>query len=133
MTITSSQAAHIFALQSYAAFLDMGVGSAYFVYYSGEKPTSIDIEVDSNNALCTLTLPKPCLKQVLSDGIELQQTNAALTTKAGVVTFARLYNGNNQAFADFDVGLSGTHIVLSNTDLALGSNQKLDSIFFNPL
>ena len=131
--IIPSQAAHIFALQGYAAFLDVGIGPAYFVYYSGEKPTSINVEANVENALCTLTLPKPCLKQALSDGIELQQTNAALTTKAGVVTFARLYNGNHEAFADFDVGLSDAHIVLGNTNLVVGSNQKIDGIFFNPL
>lgn len=133
MTITSSQAAQILALQGYAAFLDVGIGPAYFVYYSGNKPTSIDVEVDPSHALCTLTLPKPCLKQVLSDGIELHETNSALATQAGVVTFARLYNGNNQAFADFDVGLSDAHIVLGDTNLVVGSNQKIDSIFFNPL
>lgn len=132
MTIITSQAAQVLALQAYAAFLDSGSG-AYFVYYSGDKPTSINVEANVENALCTLTLPKPCLKQILSNGIELHETYSALAIKAGVVTFARLYNGNHEPFADFDVGLSGTHITLSNTEIASGSLQKLDSIFFNPL
>lgn len=133
MTITSSQAAQILALQAYANFLDSGSGAAYIVYYSGDKPTSIDVAANAENALCTLTLPKPCLKQVLSDGIELHETNTALATQAGVVTFARLYNGNHEAFADFNVGLNGTHITLNNTNIALGSSQKLESIILNPL
>ncbi|WP_122897727.1 hypothetical protein [Acinetobacter sp. B51(2017)] len=133
MIIIPSQAAQVLALQAYAAFLDSGSSAAYFMYYSGNKPTSIDVVADSANALCTLTLPKPCLKQVLSDGIELHETNSALATQAGVVTFARLYNGNHEPFADFDVGLIGTHITLNNTNIALGSSQKLESIILNPL
>lgn len=132
MTITASQTAQLLALQAYAAFLDSGSG-AYFVYYSGDKPTSIDVAANSENALCTLTLPKPCLKQVLSNGIELHETYSALAMQAGVVTFARLYNGNHEPFADFDVGLSGADITLNNTEIALGSLQKLDGVFFNPL
>lgn len=133
MTIITSQAAQVLALQAYAAFLDLGNDAAYFVYYSGDKPTSIDVSANSANALCTLALPKPCLKQVLSDGIELHETSSALATQAGAVTFARLYNGNHEPFADFDVGLSGTAITLNNINIALGSSQKLDSIIFNPL
>lgn len=130
--IIPSKATQILALQAYATFLDSGSG-AYIVYYSGAKSASIDVAANAENALCTLTLPKPCLKQVLSDGIELHETNTALATQAGVVTFARLYNGNHEPFADFDVGLIGTHITLNNTNIALGSSQKLDNIFFNPL
>lgn len=131
--IIPSKVAQLLALQAYADFLDSGSGAAYFVYYSGDKPASIDVSANSANALCTLNLPKPCLKQVLSDGIELHETNSALATQAGVVTFARLYNGNHEPFADFDVGLIGTHITLNNTNIALGSSQKLDSIIFSPL
>lgn len=125
--------AQLLALQSYATYLDSGDGSAYFVYYSGVKPASLNIAADPLNALCTLQLPEPCFKQVLTNGIELHETTTALATKAGTVTFARLYNGNHEAFADFDVGTSGTHIVLNSVDIALGSSQKLDSIIFNPL
>lgn len=131
--VIPSKATQILALQAYANFLDSGSGAAYIVYYSGAKPTSIDVAANAENTLCTLTLPKPCLKQVLSNGIELHETNTALATQAGVVTFARLYNGNHEAFADFDVGLNGTHITLNNTNIAFGSSQKLDSIIFNPL
>ena len=78
-------------------------------------------------------LPEPCFKQVLANGIELHETETALATKAGTATWARLYNGNGEAYADFTVGTSGTHIVLNTDNIALGSSQKLDSIIFNPL
>lgn len=125
--------AQLLALQAYAAYLDSGSGSAYFVYYKGVKPASLDIAADPLNALCTLTLPEPCFKQVTANGIELHETDTVLATQAGVVTWARLYNGNHAVFCDFDVGISGAHIVLNSANIALGSTQKLDSIIFNPL
>ncbi len=128
MTIQISKTAQILALQAHANFLDSGDDSAHFVYYSDLKPASIEVAANSANVLCTLPLPKPCIKQVLADGVELQETTTALATKAGIAIWARLYNGNNEAYADFTIGTSGTDIVLNNTNIALGSSQKLDSI-----
>lgn len=132
MTVQISKKAGILALQAHTNFLDSGSGSAYFVYYSDAKPTSIEIAANPTNALCTLSLPKPCIKQVLTDGIELHPTDTALATKAGVAVWARLYNGNDEAYADFTIGTSGTDIVLNSADIALGSSQKIDSIILKP-
>ena len=43
-----------------------------------------------------------------------------------------LYNGNDEPYADFIIGTSGTDIVLNSADVALGSSQKLDSIILKP-
>lgn len=133
MTITVCDPAQILALQAHAEYLDGGSGSAHFIYYSDMKPSSLDIAANPENALCTLVLPEPCFKEVLSDGIELFPTESALATKAGTVQWARLYNGNNEPYADFTVGTSDTHIILNSVNIAVGSSQKLDSIIFNPL
>lgn len=133
MTITVCKPAQLLSLQAHASYLDNGNGAAHFIYYSNEKPQSLDIAANFDNALCTLVLPEPCFKQVLSDGIELYPTDSALASKAGVVQWARLYNGNNEPYADFTVGTSGTHIILNSVEIAVGSSQKLDSIIFNPL
>lgn len=133
MTITVCKPAQILALQAHAAYLDIGTGSAHFVYYSDVKPSSIESVANPDNVLCTLVLPKPCFKQVLSEGIELFPSESALATKAGIVQWARLYNGNNEPYADFTVGTTGTHIILNSVNIAVGSSQKLDSIIFNPL
>lgn len=125
--------AQLLALQAYATYLDSGAGAAHITYYMGAKPANLTIAASPSNALCTLHFPEPCFKQVLVDGIELFETSTELATKAGTVTWARLYNGNGDAFCDFDVGTSGTHIVLNSVNIALGSSQKLDSIIFNPL
>lgn len=128
MTITVCKPAQLLALQAHTTYLDSGSGSAYFVYYMGIKPASLDIAADPMSALCVLPLPEPCFKQVSTNGIELQPTGTATATKAGTVTWARLYNGNNEAYADFTVGTSNTDIVLNGADIALGSSQKIDSI-----
>ena len=133
MTITVCKPAQLLALQAHAGYLDRGTGSAHFVYYSDSKPSSLDIAANPDNALCVLFLPEPCFKQVLSDGIELFPTESALATKAGTVQWARLYNGNNEPYADFTVGTSDAHIILNSLNIAVGSSQKLDSIIFNPL
>ena len=131
MTIQISKTAQILALQAHANFLDNGDDSAHFVYYSDSKPANIEVTANPANALCTLLLPKPCIKQVLVDGVELYETITALATKAGIAIWARLYNGNDEAYADFTIGTSGTDIVLNNTNIALGSSQKLESIILN--
>lgn len=131
--ITVCKPARLLALQAYTAYLDSGSGSAYFIYYKGTKPENLSTAADPLDALCTLLLPEPCFKQVLTDGIELYPSNTALATKAGIVTWARLYNGDGVAFCDFDVGTIDAHIILNSVDIALGSSQKLDSILFNPL
>lgn len=131
--ITVCKPAQLLALQSYAAYLDSGSGTAHITYYMGAKPANLTGAADPNNALCTLYFPEPCFKQVLADSIELFETSTELATKAGTVTWARLYNGNGDAFCDFDVGISDAHITLNSVNIALGSSQKLDSIIFNPL
>lgn len=132
MTVQTSKKAGVLALQAHANFLDAGSGSAYFVYYSDTKPTSLDVAANPTNALCTLSLPELCIKQVLTDGIELNSTDTALAVKAGIAVWARLYNGNDEPYADFTIGTLGTDIVLNSVDIALGSSQKLDSIILKP-
>lgn len=67
---------------------------------------------------------------MLTDGIELYPTDTAIAIKAGVVQWARLYNGAGVAVADFAMG---TDIILNSYDIALGSSQKLDSIILKPV
>lgn len=132
MTVQVSKKAGILALQAHASFLDSGSSSAYFVYYKDTKPANIEVPANPANALCTLILPEPCIKRVLTDGIELYPTETVLAIQAGTAVWARLYNGNDEPYADFSIGISGTDIVLNSTDIALGSSQKLDSIILKP-
>lgn len=62
----------------------------------------------------------------------MHETTTALAIEAGTAVWARLYNGNNEPYADFTVGTADTDIILNSTDIALGSSQKLDSIILKP-
>lgn len=130
--IKVSKHAGLLALQAHAAFLDDGSTTAYFIYYSDTKPTSLDVAANPNSALCILPLPEPCFKQVLADGIELYASTTALATKSGTAVWARLYNGNSLPYADFTIGTSDADIILNTVNIVLGSSQKLDSIILKP-
>jgi hypothetical protein len=129
MSVTPSLAAGLAQLQALATFLDTGSNNATFIFYDNTKPASVNVAADPTAKLVTLTFPKPCFKQLNVDGIELKQTDAALVTKAGTALWARLYNGNGDAVADFAVG---TEITLAQPNLALGSTLMVNSFVLKP-
>lgn len=120
--------AMLFQLQALSSFIDQGGDNATFVFYCDEKPSSTNIAADTNKELVTLTLPKPSLKQILSDGVELHPTATSLAIRSGRAIWARLYNGDKQVVMDFEIGLD---IVLNNNNIVEGGTQILDSIIFN--
>ncbi|MGC3818655.1 hypothetical protein [Acinetobacter sp. G11] len=129
MSVIPSLATGIVALQAIATYLDQGSENATFVYFDSTKPTKVNVAADPDARIVTLNLPKPCFKQLLADGIELYPTDTGMAIKAGVVKWARLYNGAGVAVADFEMG---TDIILNSYDILLGSLQKLDSIILKP-
>ena len=116
-------------LAAFSAYIDQGSNFATLIFYSDTKPSSIDTAADASKALVTLTLPKPSLKQTNTDSINLQPTDTALVTTAGLATWARLYNGNGLAIMDFTVG---SDITLLNNNLAEGSAVNLTSLKLKP-
>lgn len=127
--IQPSLQAGLAQLQALATYIDQGSLNATFVFYDNTKPVSVDIAASTSTALVTLTLPKPCFKQLNADSIELNQTDAALVTKAGTAVWARLYNGAGLAVADFAVG---SDISLANPTLVLGATLMMNSIVLKP-
>ncbi|WP_312049244.1 hypothetical protein [Acinetobacter courvalinii] len=129
MSVIPSLAAGLAQLHSFASFIDTGSGNATFVFYDDTKPASVSDAAAPSAKLVTLTFPKPCFKQLNVDGIELNQTDAALVIKAGTAVWARIYNGNGDAVADFAVG---TEITLAQPNLALGSTLMINSFVLKP-
>lgn len=130
MSTTPSLAAGLMQLQALATYVDQGSSNATFIFYDDSKPSSVDVDANTSAALVTLTLPKPCFKQLNTDSIELKQTDAALVTKAGTAIWARLYNGAGFAVADFVVG---SDISLANATLVLGATLMMNSIVLKPI
>lgn len=127
--IQTSLAAGLAQLQALANFLDQGSANATFVFYDDEKPIDVTVAADNNARLVTLTLPKSLIKQVHVDSIELNQTDAATVIKSGTAVWARLFNGEGKAVADFAVG---SDITLANPDLVLGSTLMMNSLILRP-
>ena len=116
-------------LQAIAANLDQGEGYATMVYYDGARPSSEEVAAAPSARLVTLTLPKPCVKQVNENSIELHSSDAAMAIKTSTATWARLYNAAGQAVIDLDMGVE---IELDSYEIVLGSTQQLDAIFIEP-
>ena len=116
-------------LQAMVANLDQGEGYATMVYYDGLRPASEEVAADPSARLVTLTLLKPCVKQVNENSIELHPSNTAMAIKTATAIWARLYNAAGQAVIDMDMGVE---IQLDSYEIVLGSTQKLDAIFIEP-
>jgi len=129
MSVIPSMAAGLAQLQALANFLDTGSSNATFSFYKGTKPANVTVAANPSNKLVTMNLPEPCFKQLNVDSIELYPTDTATVTQAGTATWARLYNGNGDAVADFAVG---TDITLANPNLVLGSMLMINSIVLRP-
>lgn len=127
--IIPSLSAGLAQLQALALFIDSGSNNATFIFYDDAKPSSVTAPANNSAKLATLTLPKPCFKKLNADSIELQQTDAATVIKGGTAVWARLFNGDNEAVADFGVG---TDITLANPNLVLGSTLMMNSIILRP-
>lgn len=127
--IQTSLAAGLAQLQALANFLDQGGANATFVFYDDEKPADVAVAANNSARLVTLTLPKPSIKMVHTDHIELNQTDAATVIKSGAAIWTRLFNGEGKAVADFAVG---SDITLSNPDLVLGSTLMMNSLILRP-
>lgn len=127
--IQTSLQAGLAQLQALANYIDQGSANATFIFYSDEKPESLAVAADEAAKLVILTLPKPCFKKLNLDSIELHQSDAGTVTKAGIVVWARLLNGEGKAVADFEVG---TDITLANPNLVIGSTLMMNSLILRP-
>ena len=127
--IYPSLAAGLAQLQALANFIDQGSSNATFIFYEDTKPTDVTVAANNGARLVTLTLPKPCFKKLNTNNIELHQTDAATVIKTGTAAWARLFNGDGNAVADFAVG---TDIILANPSLIIGSTLMMNSIVLRP-
>ncbi|WP_180182797.1 hypothetical protein [Acinetobacter sp. YH01020] len=127
--IQTSLEAGLAQLQALANYIDQGSANATFIFYSDEKPGSLTVTADESAKLVTLTLPKPCFKKLNLDSMELHQTDAGTVIQAGIAVWARLFNGEGKAVADFEVG---TNITLANLNLVIGSTLMMNSLILRP-
>ena len=127
---TPTKAASLVMLQALVTqYIDEGGLNATLVFYDDAKPASVNVAANNSAKLLTLAFPKPSLKAVTTDHIELFPTNTAMTVKTGTAIWARLFNAAGVAVVDVTVG---TDIILDNANLVIGSNVKLDAVYLTP-
>lgn len=129
MSVIPSLAAGLAQLQALANYIDQGGANATFIFYDDAKPADVTVATNNSAKLVILTLPKPSIKQVSTDHIGLNQTDAATVIKSGTAVWARLFNGEGKAVADFAVG---SDITLANPNLVLGSTLMMNSLILRP-
>lgn len=129
MSVIPSLAAGLAQLQALANYIDQGSANATFVFYDDSKPANVTIAANDSAKLVTLTLPKPSLLSVNADSISFELSDAGMVLKSGKATWARLFNGNGAAVADFTIG---SDIIPDTANLTLGSTLKLTAITFRP-
>lgn len=129
MSVIPSLAAGLAQLQALANYIDQDSANATFVFYDDSKPASVNIAANDSAKLVTLTLPKPSLLSVNADSISLNPTDLGTVIKTGTAVWARLFNGNGLAVADFAVG---TDITLNSTAMVLGGTVTMSAITFRP-
>ena len=121
--------ARLAMIQAFANFMDSGSQSATVIFYEGVQPVDTSVAADSNNALVSLTLPEPCIKETTPTYVELHPTDTATVIKTGTAAWARIFNGAGEVAADLTVG---TDISLANTNLVVGGTLFIQSIKLRP-
>lgn len=129
MTIKVSNDAGLAMMQALATYLDGGASSAKINFYDDTQPANLSTAANPTAKLVTCTLPEPCFDSVTSTYVELQPSDLATVTKTGTANWARLFNGNGDAVADFDVG---TDITMATSSLILGGTLQVTSIRLYP-
>jgi len=104
VSITLSLEHQLARLEATRSFLDQGELNARIRLYGGSRPLSPE-ETPSSVMLAEVTLTKPC-GYITGLVLNLTTISNALITHSGVVTWARLVNGDEKTALDLDC--SGT-------------------------
>lgn len=129
MSVIPSLAAGLAQLQALANYIDQGSADAAFIFYDDAQPANTTIAANDAAKLVTLTMEKPSLLAVNAENITLNPSNSGTVIKTGTAVWARLFNGNGLAVADFAVG---TDITLNSADMVLGGTASISAITLTP-
>lgn len=106
-------------------FIDNGSQSASVILYEGDIPGGSNPYADDQKILAQLYLPKPSLKQAVSNYIELLPPGETMILRSGIATWAQLKNGEGKTIIKL---LIGEDIELNKTEFAQGGILRLPTI-----
>jgi hypothetical protein len=118
-------------LQAIASALDAGAGGGLIRLYADARVAMAAVPA-LQHLLCELSFPKPCIKTLDSQKLALLSPADRLCLRSGVVTWARMLDGDGRAVLDVDVGLidSDAEIELDNVQLLAGGSVRLPELEF---
>lgn len=127
MTIALSDAHQVIRLEATRSFLDRGILNARLRLYGGTRPNTPE-ETPTSVMLAEVQLTKPC-GNVTGLTLILTPLSNALITQSGVVTWARLVNGEETTVLDLDCSETdaGGDIQLPQTQLYAGGYAYLSA------
>jgi len=127
MTITLSDAYQVIRLEATRSFLDRGTLNARLRLYGGTRPNTPE-ETPTSVMLAEVQLTKPC-GNVTELTLTLTPLSNALITQSGIVTWARLVNGEETTVLDLDCSETdaGGDIQLPQTQLYAGGYAYLSA------
>lgn len=131
MTLALSEALTAARLEATRNFLDQGQNPARLRLYGGVRPANPE-DTPSSAMLSEVRLTQPCGQvEITTDGQQLvltPETNA-LIINTGIVTWARLVNGDDTVALDLDCSLEGEggDIQLAQTQLFAGGYAYLSA------
>ena len=127
MSISLSNAHLVTRIEATRSFIDQGELNARIRLYAGTRPLSPE-ETPTSAMLAEVQLTKPC-GTITGLTLNLTTVSNALITQTGVVTWARLVNGNEETALDLDCSETdaGGDIQFAQTQLYAGGYAQLTS------
>ena len=135
MAIKISNAAAIAACDAIVDKVDDGAGAGTLVIYDGTRPADPDTAVTSQNVLAELTFSDPAFGAAADDAPGGKATASSITADSsadatGTATWFRVFDSDDNALWDGDVGTSGSDLNLSSTSITSGDTVSITSLTF---
>lgn len=135
MAIKISNAAAIAACDAIVDKVDDGSGAGTLVIYDGTRPADPDTAVTSQNVLAELTFSDPAFGAAADDAPGGKATASSITADSsadatGTATWFRVFDSDDNALWDGDVGTSGSDLNLSSTSITSGDTVSITSLTF---
>jgi hypothetical protein len=119
MTIRLPSASRDAACDAVTNRADAGAAAGKLRIYTGSQPASAN-DAASGTLLVEITLPDPAFTSGGTGTNTLSDPASVNATAAGTAGWFRVLDSDNNTVLDGSAGTSGTDLILSNTNIAVG-------------
>jgi len=122
-------------MNSFGSLLDSSEVPGYLEIYKGEMDTSCENNNNSENLLGVIQCLSPASTSSINGSIQIKFSSDNKATSSGKATWARLFNGNNEALMDLDISTPEEKnrglVILDRTDIVKGGAIIINSMVFS--